>query len=46
MIDQVLEAHPENIEYIHLGANNIRETLISNPECKILNLSTIKDFYV
>ena len=46
MIDQVIDAHPENLEYIHLGANMIRESLITKAECKVLNLATIKDFYV
>lgn len=47
MIDQILEMHPEELEYIHIGCDEVYHVNV-NPACsKNLNsLSTIQDFFI
>jgi hypothetical protein len=46
MIDQILELHPEELEYIHIGCDEVYHVNV-NSACKNLNfLNTIQDFFI
>lgn len=45
MIDQILEVHPEDLEYIHIGCDEVYHINV-NPECKSLGLKTTQEFFI
>jgi hypothetical protein len=45
MIDQILEVHPEEIEYIHIGCDEVYHVNL-NPACKSMGLQTVQDFFI
>lgn len=46
MIDQILELHPDNLEYIHIGCDEVYH-INQNPACKELpHLQTTQDFFI
>ena len=46
MIDQILDAHPTEIEYIHIGCDEVYHVNI-NEACKSMtNLKNIHDFFI
>ena len=45
MIDQILELHPEDIQYIHIGCDEVY-SINKNAECKSLELSTVQDYFI
>lgn len=45
MLDQVIDSHPEDLEYIHIGCDEVYFINV-HPECKNLNLNSKQDFFV
>ena len=46
MIDQILDIHPEDLEYIHIGCDEVY-FINQNPACKKMpHLQTTKDFFI
>jgi hexosaminidase len=46
MIDQILESHPEELEYIHIGGDEVYHVNV-NPACKSLeSLKSVQDFFI
>lgn len=46
MIDQIIDSHPDNLEYIHIGCDEVYHVNV-NPACKAQqNLKTVQDFFI
>lgn len=46
MIDQILDAHPDYVEYIHIGCDEVYH-VNKNPACKsLMDLKSIRDFFI
>lgn len=46
MIDQILETHPEDLEYIHIGCDEVYHVNV-NAACKSMEqLETVQDFFI
>jgi len=48
MIDQILEAHPESLSYIHIGCDEVYHINV-NPACasgSLSHLKTVEDFFI
>jgi len=45
MIDQILELHPQSIQYIHIGCDEVYH-VNKHHACKSLNLLTVEDYFM
>ncbi len=45
MIDQVLDAHPEDMQYIHIGCDEVYFVGI-NAACKSMGLKSVQDYFI
>jgi hypothetical protein len=47
LIDQILEVHPDSLEYIHIGCDEVYHINV-NPDCKLNypGLRTVQDFFI
>lgn len=45
MMDQILEMHPETLEYIHIGCDEVY-FVNRHPDCSITKMRSVQDFFI
>lgn len=46
LLDQVIDAHPTDLEYIHIGCSQLKSIDLDSDGCKHLNFKSIEDLFI